>query len=131
AVEVAAVAAEATAVAATSVAAAAARTRSPASATARSARATGAGFVHHDFAAVELGAVQLVHGGLALFIGREFDESESARASAHAVDDDRNGRHVAESLELLAQAVLGRRVGQVANKKTHTDSPCLSLPNGV
>jgi hypothetical protein len=77
--------------------------------------------VDNDLTSVELRTVQLGHGGLALFRRCELHEPESTRTAAHAVDHYSHRRHVSKSLELLAETVLGRRIGQIADKKSHTN----------
>src|SRR5438128_1460515 len=75
----------------------------------------GLGFVDRELPAIEIGAVHLFRRELALGVGAERHERETARAARLTVVGDVNVSHAAELTEGVAEIGLGGLEGHVSN----------------
>jgi nucleoid-associated protein YgaU len=124
-------AATATAAAATEAATAAAAATEAATATAAAAEAAAAaateaatrtrsprlGLIHHEGAALEVLAIEVLDGGLARLLGTHGHEAEAARAARLAVGSDEHIQHLSVSREDFAKAVWRRTIVEISDKE--------------
>ena len=84
---------------------------------ARAARSAFFGFIHHDGAAADIFAVELVDRVRGLFLRAHLHESEAAAASRIAVHDHRGAENLTLLVEQCVEFLIGCGVSEAADVK--------------